>query len=119
MKIELKNIIYYPQLSEETSAFTGEIFVDGVRVGVVRSDGKGGMPNSLPYVRGLDLESGTAAVHTFRMAEQYLRSLPHYETDLGYGEIVREPCNMDSFAEREFQKWLAKRDADNTMMSFV
>lgn len=42
MKIELKKIHYSPSLSEETNAFTADIYVDGNMAGHARNSGHGG-----------------------------------------------------------------------------
>lgn len=42
MKIELKNVKISESLSEETTAFTADIFVDGKKAGYARNDGRGG-----------------------------------------------------------------------------
>ena len=40
MNIELKNIKIAEHLSEETTAFTADIFVNGKKVGYARNDGR-------------------------------------------------------------------------------
>ena len=42
MKIELKNFKHYDRLSEETLAFVGNIWVNGVKCGYAENTGKGG-----------------------------------------------------------------------------
>jgi hypothetical protein len=42
MKIELKNFRFYDRLSEETLAFVGNIWVNGVKCGQAQNSGKGG-----------------------------------------------------------------------------
>ncbi len=42
MKVELKNLKIAHHLSEETLAFTADVFVDGVKAGTVKNDGQGG-----------------------------------------------------------------------------
>lgn len=42
MKIELKNFNFYARLSEETLAFVGNIWVNGVKCGQAQNSGKGG-----------------------------------------------------------------------------
>lgn len=42
MKIELKNIKVSEIMSEETTAFVADIFVDGVKAGYAKNDGHGG-----------------------------------------------------------------------------
>jgi hypothetical protein len=42
MKIELKNFRHYDRLSEETLAFSGNIWVNGIKCGSADNTGKGG-----------------------------------------------------------------------------
>ena len=42
MKIELKRIEYSARMSEETSCFTADLWVDGVRIGQISNHGTGG-----------------------------------------------------------------------------
>jgi len=44
MKLELKKVTYNARLSQETSAFAAEIWIDGAKRGSVMNDG-GGAPN--------------------------------------------------------------------------
>lgn len=43
MKIELKKLAIYPRLSEETTAFNADVWIDGKKVAVAKNDGHGGM----------------------------------------------------------------------------
>jgi hypothetical protein len=49
MKIELKNVSYNAKLSQETSAFTASIYIDGVKRGTVSNSGTGGPNNIFPW----------------------------------------------------------------------
>lgn len=51
MKIELRNISYNARLSEETSAFAGKLFVDGLHVANISNHGTGG-PDEVHPVNG-------------------------------------------------------------------
>ncbi|PYF74634.1 hypothetical protein [Pedobacter nutrimenti] len=42
MKIELKNIKYFDALSEETTLFNANLYIDGKKAGIVKNDGRGG-----------------------------------------------------------------------------
>jgi hypothetical protein len=42
MKIELKNVKFYERLSEETTAFTADVFANGKKIGYAKNDGCGG-----------------------------------------------------------------------------
>lgn len=43
MKIELRKLAIYPRLSQETTAFAADLWIDGAKVGHARNDGRGGM----------------------------------------------------------------------------
>lgn len=42
MKIELKNVQYYPRLSQETNAFTANLYINVVHAGLASNEGHGG-----------------------------------------------------------------------------
>lgn len=43
MKVELKKLGIYERLSDETTAFAADLWIDGVKVGHAKNDGQGGM----------------------------------------------------------------------------
>jgi hypothetical protein len=43
MKLELKKLAIYPRLSEETTAFNADVWIEGKKVAVAKNDGHGGM----------------------------------------------------------------------------
>ncbi len=45
MKIELKKIKHSPSLSEETNAFTADLYINGILAGYCRNSGQGGNTN--------------------------------------------------------------------------
>ena len=45
MKIELKKLRVYKHLSEETTAFSADVYVNGKNVGTARNSGEGGETN--------------------------------------------------------------------------
>lgn len=66
MKIELKNIQCFEALSHETNAFSGSLYIDGVRVAIAENNGSGGETSYLPLdVRYRD---------TIRQAEDYCKN---------------------------------------------
>lgn len=42
MKLTLKKIKFYDELSEETNCFTADLYADGKKVATVKNDGRGG-----------------------------------------------------------------------------
>lgn len=49
MKIEVRKLKIYRSFSEETTAYTADIFVDGIRTFAARNDGHGGCDFYQPY----------------------------------------------------------------------
>ncbi|WP_461789425.1 hypothetical protein [Pedobacter sp.] len=68
MKIELKNIKHSPSLSEETEAFTANIYIDDVLAGYASNRGHGG-----PTDYGHANEKGRELI---KKAEEYCNGLP-------------------------------------------
>ena len=69
MNLELKNIKYFPDLSEETLCFIADLFVDGEEVAYCKNTGKGEMTSIMPHTRE-DRE-------VLNKAEEYARTLPN------------------------------------------
>ena len=55
MKIELKNVTYNKRLSQETSAYAADVWIDGVKRGSVQNAGHGGADMFYPYTLGDEL----------------------------------------------------------------
>lgn len=49
MKVELKRVTHSKRLSQETSCFAGDLWIDGAKVGEVRNDGRGGCHHLTPW----------------------------------------------------------------------
>lgn len=49
MKISLQRVTYSARMSEETSCFAADLYIDGVKVGQVRNDGRGGCHHLMPW----------------------------------------------------------------------
>jgi hypothetical protein len=97
MEIKLKNIKFSEHLSEETNAFTADIFVNGKKVGYAKNDGQGGCtfyhPNSVE-----DREK-------IKDAEQYCLGLP--PINYSFGDI---PMNLENKIDQLFEEWLIAKD---------
>lgn len=76
MNITLKNLKIARHLSEETTAFTATIYVDGMSVGHVKNDGQGGS-NSYGLTREWE-----------QKLEAHAKSLPDLQSEYG-------PLKMD------------------------
>jgi hypothetical protein len=68
MKIELKNIKFSEALSEETNAFTADLYINGKKVGYCRNDGRGGCTDYHAY--------NVQDREVIKKAEEYFKSLP-------------------------------------------
>ncbi len=69
MKIELKEFQYYPQLSEETVAYSAVLFIDGVDYGRVLNRG-GGACDEVDH-------------KAIALLSEYAKTQPPVETDWG------------------------------------
>lgn len=101
MKIELKNVHYSPSLSEETSAFTADIYVNGKKSGYARNNGHGGSTNVSPY--------GGVNRDLFVECENWLLGQP--EINIGSEQkpfMVKS--NMENVVDQLFEKYLKDRD---------
>ena len=102
MKIELKKLKIAEHMSEETTAFTADIYVDGVNAGYAKNDGHGGCtgyhPN--PGKRSL-IES----------AEQFCLTLP----PIKYPEIqgmkaFEVDMNLENLIDKMVEDELKRKD---------
>ena len=78
MKIEIKNLKFYPAMSEETNAFICDLFIDGKKAAYCKNDGHGGSTNYTPYTNQRSL---------IEQAESYAKNQPDIIVDLGYKAI--------------------------------
>ena len=100
MKIELKNVKFSESLSEETNAFTADVYVNGKKCGYCRNDGCGGdtMVNSYPDTR-----------FDFTECEKWLQKQP--QINIGSEEKpYMIDCDMESMVDFLFEKWLKEKD---------
>lgn len=104
VEIELKNIQVFERLSEETTAFAATIYIDGVRVGEAKNDGRGG----ITFYEGFD-ERGRQLI---REAEKYCKSLPPRVvkgTDYG-GEDFSISMDLEGFIDNLVMDHLITKD---------
>lgn len=90
MKIELKKIKVFNSLSEETTAFTADVYVDGVKCAYARNDGRGGCTNYNRYENKMEL---------LRHAEAFCKTLPSKKYDFGEFEMNLETFIDDALYE--------------------
>lgn len=92
MKIVLKNVAYSARLSQETTAYAADVWVDGKKAGTVRNEGMGGPDVVWPHT----LHQQIAA---------YAATLPRRESK--YGDYQPD---VESVLGDAFDTWLASRD---------
>lgn len=101
MKIELKGVKFYEKMSEETNAFTADIYVDGKKCGFAKNDGRGGCTFVSPY--------GGKTMDLFTNSEKWLTEQP--EINIGTEESpFMVKSNMENMVDQLFEQWLKERD---------
>ena len=97
MKIEIKNIKFSEALSEETNAFTANLYINGKKVGYCKNQGHGGCTDYYP-----DSKEDWKAIHE---AEAYCKALP---------KIQWRGCEFDqsleSVIDQLLEDWLKARE---------
>jgi len=101
MKIELKKVQFSEHLSEETNAFTANLYVDGYKIGYVRNDGCGGNTNVQP-------DSGDVW-EKFREVEEYCKTLPP-ESYTYNNEVHYFDSNLENVVDGLFEHWLKQKE---------
>ena len=81
MKIELKKIKVYDRMSEETTAFTADVYINGKNVGTAKNDGHGG-ETDLQFYHA----QGSPLRKLCDEAEVWARTLPDRIIMLGDGQ---------------------------------
>lgn len=102
MEIKLKNIHVDFRLSEETNAFTANLFIDGKNVGTAINDGHGGMTNC----RAKD-QKGAALI---REAEIWCEQLPPEVVKLEDGSGHNLSISLDYYVDKLVDEHIAKRE---------
>jgi len=110
MKIELKNIHFSESLSEETNAFTANLYIDGINAGYTKNQGHGG-PTDYHHHD----EQGRALI---AQAEEYCKKLPpgkfmsggkEHTYDMDLEQLIDDLLGK-YLEERELQKFRKKID---------
>jgi len=104
MKIELKNVQIAENLSEETTAFTASIYINGKRVGRAENRGHGDPINFFIQPRELYLEF-----------VEYCKSLPPVEESWGTVDSNAEIVLGDLVEEHREQQWIKRQTRRNVI----
>lgn len=98
MKLQLKRIKIYDELSEETICFTAELYADGKKVATVKNDGRGGSTD-VYFTEGWRSESAQRVI-------QYAKENPIvYEFPWG----KYEGSQVEDHVDRLLDAWLEKK----------
>jgi hypothetical protein len=97
MEIELKRIKFSEHLSEETNAFTANLYVNGRHVGYVENRGHGGNTN----YSHLDAHCR----EIIKAAEEHAKTLPAID----YGDFSVD-SNLENLIDRIFESWLSEKE---------
>ena len=98
MKITLKKVKVYDELSEETICYTAEIHVDGKKVATVRNSGQGGSTD-VYYAEGSHSDGA-------QRLEEYAKENPVVYNFNGH---VCEFRGVDTIADKLLDEWLEKK----------
>ncbi|WP_185212298.1 hypothetical protein [Sphingobacterium mizutaii] len=103
MKIELKSIYHSVQLSEETEAFTANLYINGVHAGYAKNEGHGG--NTDYYAKD---EKGRELI---RQAEEYCKNLPpiEYPADK-YMDAFSVNMDLEHYIDDQLYKYIEKKE---------
>jgi hypothetical protein len=102
MKIEIKNIKVNLAFSEETTCFTADIFVNGVKTAYARNDGRGGCTHYCSYHKPNN-------DHDLRQAEAFAKTLPSTTYKFGGKEMVIE-SNLEGIIDQAIDDYVNAKE---------
>jgi hypothetical protein len=97
-EITLKDIRYYPSLSQETNCFTAKVYINGVKSFYVENDGHGGNSNIIPHGN---------PQFTFREVDNYCKSLPKIKVEKYNFEYEQ---TFETKIDDLFEIWLKEKE---------
>ena len=97
MKIELKSIRFSEAMSEETNAFTANLYVNGKLAGYCKNTGQGGCTDYYGIEK--------ASSDIIKEAEAYCESLP----DIDYGTFTIKN-NLEHTIDQLLEDWLKAKE---------
>lgn len=102
MKIELKNVKFSEHMSEETNAFTADVFIEGKKCGYAKNDGRGGST----YVGSYFTPDSKAIIDR---AENYLNTQPEINIGTEAKPFMVESC-LENVVDQLFDQWLTNKE---------
>lgn len=107
MKPTLKGIHYSAQLSQETSAYTATLYVDGRALASVRNDGHGGSTFVAPLPKSNKV--GTPEFDRWTEVLTWAKSLEP-RTYTNEGETFTFARDLADWCDEQLEAWLEQRD---------
>lgn len=104
MLIELRNVSIYERMSEETTAFNANIFVNGIIVGEAKNDGRGGCT----FYNAL--HNNQQSTRLLAEAEAYCKGLPPVTTEIGGSEPFTYDMNLEAYIDDLVHAECVKKD---------
>lgn len=98
MKLSLRKVKYYAELSEETQCYTAELYLDGKKVATVKNDGHG-ESTDVYYTEGWQSELA-------QKLERYVQNNP---VIYKLNEHVCELRGVEVVVDEMFDKWMEKK----------
>ena len=123
MKLELKKISFSEALSDETNAFTADVYIDGVKRATASNHGQGGPTSVDAYAKLRKSPEGDQAYFAERKGNQvfidqyeaWAKTQPDVESEVpGWGKF-NLPRSLEADVDLLLEQWLkaeyAKKDA--------
>lgn len=104
MKIEVKNIKHSRSLSEETNAFSADLYVEGIKIATCTNRGNGGSTDIfLNYTKEKDKEKYRELL---KKAEAFAKTLPGVKSEFKKNGLL--PMDLEFFVDLAVEKDLAQ-----------
>lgn len=113
MNIKLKKIKIYHELSEGSTAFLADLYIDDVKAAIAKNDGFGMPTRFIPY--------SIARARFVRDADEYCRGLPPVvdETLEIAGKPIVIPMNLGQYVSRHIEAYLLLNKAKKEMYANI
>ena len=105
-KVEIKNVVHATNMSEETNAFTADLWVDGKKTGGAKNDGRGGCTDYWANGKVVDnqWEVDATASARLKQAEEEARNDESLESYLRCLDYIIDELVQDDLHWKEHQK---------------
>lgn len=103
MKLELKNVYFSERLSQETNAFSADVYFQGKKFATAENDGHGGQTFIRPLPNKLDV---------FKEANEYAKELPEikFESSFSDSKTFSIASTLENQVDELFLQWLEVKE---------